>query len=256
MYQAPKTPLSIAGVLDNGFSLFRAALPGTFLIGFVAALAIAPFSTFVSEQIIRGNGPGALALLAWLVTVVVQLVAWGAVLTRIDGVARGEPSPLGEALGLGWRRGPSLFGMGLLASIAIVVGLFLLLVPGIYVMVVFLLGPICAIVERKGPIASLKSSAALIRGHWWRSAGVVSVAAIIGLVVYVVLGLIGGVVGATNQSAALTTGRLPWYVQYVVTPLASGIFMPLYSLVMALYYDLKLRREGLDISQRIATAET
>jgi hypothetical protein len=255
MYEAPKTPLSIAGVLDNGFALFRAALPGTFLIGFVAALVIAPFNTVVSEEIIRSGRPGGFALVAWLLTVVVQLVAWGAVVTRIDGVARGQPVALGAALRIGWRRGPALFGMSVLASIAIGIGFLLLLVPGCYLMIVFLFGPVCAIVERKGPIASLKASAALVRGHWWRSAGVVTVAAIIGLVVYFVLVLIGAVVGATNPGAVLTTGRMPWYVQYVATPLVTGIVMPLYALVMALYYDLKLRREGLDISERIAAAE-
>jgi len=50
--------------------------------------------------------------------------------------------------------------------------------------------------------------------------------------------------------------QLPWQIDFIVTPLISGVLTPLfYALLMAVYADSKLRNEGADIAERIAAAE-
>jgi membrane protein implicated in regulation of membrane protease activity len=118
-------------------------------------------------------------------------------------------------------------------------------------------GPQITVLERLGPFAGLSRSRQLVRGHWWRTAALVTVIAIIISVIYVILGIVAGIIVAFNPDQVLEAGALPWYVDFVVNPLLSGVTTPLaYSLFIATYYDLRNRHEGGDIAERIAAAAT
>jgi hypothetical protein len=113
-------------------------------------------------------------------------------------------------------------------------------------------GPYAAVIDRRGPIDSLGYSWRLVRGHWWRTAALVTIVGIILMVFYVILGVIVGVAVVMNAEQ-LAEGTMPWYIDFVLSPLLSGVVTPFgYSLFLAMYYDLKLRHEGSDIAERIA----
>jgi hypothetical protein len=254
MYEAPKTPMPVGGVLDNGFSLFKAALKATFPIALAAALLTAPIGGAYSTAVANGTG-GGWVLIGALAAMVIELVAWGAIIARIHAIARGETLRLGDALGIGLRRGPAFLLTGLLFGLAVAAGFLLLIVPGIYLTITLMFAMIAVVVEQTGPLASLKYSADLVRGNWWRTAVLATVIALIASVLYFLVGIVVGAVAASNPQAVIATGALPWYFEYIVAPLMSGVLVPLgYSLFMALYFDLKLRREGGDIAERIAAA--
>lgn len=248
-------PQSIGGVLDTGFKLFTASLKHVFLLAAGAALAYAPFAVMARRAAVQ---PGEVSIgvifLTGVVLGIVMLVVWGAILVRLNGVAHERVVPIGEAFSIGLRRAPALLVASLVYSLAVGIGTFLILIPGLIIMVYWLFGPIATVTESRGPIASLGYSFELVRGHWWRTAGLLTIIGILALVLYFVVGVVAGLAVATNIEQ-IAAGQMPWYVDFIVGPLLSGIASPLlYSLVLATFYDLKLRHEGGDLAERIAAA--
>ena len=60
--------------------------------------------------------------------------------------------------------------MAILYGLAIVVGLILLVIPGIILSISLCLAFYLVALENKGAVDSLKSSHALVKGYWWRTA--------------------------------------------------------------------------------------
>lgn len=257
MYQRATAPQSIGGVLDSGFRLFKACFKDTFALAFLAGLAAAPFGVLGQQLAESGPGVGAgLALFAAVIVFIcVALVLSATIFTRVDAVANNVDLPVGAALSYGARRAPALFVASLLYGLAVGGGLILLIVPGIIFGVWLIFGPQIAIIEKLGPVASLSRSRRLVRGHWWRTAALLTVVSIIIFVLYMILGIIAGVVVAMNAEDIAATGALPWYVDFVLNPLLSAVTTPFaYSMFIATFYDLKNRHEGGDIAERIAAA--
>jgi hypothetical protein len=254
MYQAPTAPQSIGGVLDNGFKLFRESFLQVFFLAVAMSLVSAPINYAAPYLLQNGRTPNVVATIvgAGLLVALIASIVVGAIVARIDGVARGEPVSLGDALSIGVNRLPAFIVSWILAALVVSLGLILLIVPGLILAIWFLFGPYAVIVERVGPLQSLGYSRALVRGHWWRTAAIVTIVGIILGVVYTVLGLVATISIVTNPEAA-SAGQLPWYVQFVVSPLLGGVAGPFgYSMLLAIYYDLKLRHEGADLAARIA----
>jgi hypothetical protein len=134
------------------------------------------------------------------------------------------------------------------------VAILLFIVPGSVIAVWLFFGPYAAIIDRLGPLTSLRYSRAITRGHWWRTTALVTIIAIILMVVYMVVA-IAATISAIANPEAIAAGQTPWYIQFVISPLLSAVGVPLsYSMFLAIYYDLKLRREGGDLAARIAAA--
>lgn len=254
MYETAREPLSIGGVLDSGFGLFRACLSSTYALALLSALAYAPLSravTYVRTAVPTSDVAVGIAL-GFLVYVVLELIVFGALVDRIGGVAGGRPTGFGESLGVGWRRGAALFGASLCYGFCVVIGFVLLLIPGLWVSIAFLFCFYAVILDGKGAIASLRYSQDLVRGHWWRTAAIVTVIFIIFSVAYVLVGTLTGVALIFDPESLLEQAQLPWYVDFVLLPLVQAVMIPfMYSMLMAVYFDLKLRHEGGDLAARI-----
>jgi hypothetical protein len=276
MYQAPNAPLSIGGVLDSGFTLFRECFTQVFLFAFATSLITAPAS-YLAPFIQTGTfSPGLIGGLigGGFVLALLTMILTSAMIVRVDAVARGEFVSVTNALALGARRTPSAFLSSLLMVIAIaavpllfaaaglaagvslpvvaVLGTLLIFVPGSIIAIWLIFGPYAAIVDRLGPFTSLRYSRAITRGHWWRTTALITVIAIILIVIYMVIAIVAGV-AAIGDPEAIAAGQSPWWLQFVVSPVLSAVAVPLsYSLFMAIFYDLKLRHEGGDLAARIA----
>ena len=256
MYQQQTAPQTIGGVLDGGFKLFGASFTKVFWLAGLAALASAPIN-FVQPYLQgRATPPsgGVIALIACgvLAGLIVAVVLYGALIARIDSVAHAAPLSVGESLAVGARRLIALVVAFLLAGLVTLVGLILLVIPGLIVMLWFVFAANAVIVERLGPIEALTYSRTLVYGHWWRTAALLTIVAIILMVVYVVLVLVVGVLVFTSPDT-LATGQAPWYVQFVAGPVLAMFAAPLtYALMLSIYYDLKARLEGGDLAARIA----
>jgi len=128
-------------------------------------------------------------------------------------------------------------GSALLVFIAIIalIGRLVLFMPAIYI-------------DRQGPLASLRLSWRLTKGHFWRATGILTTAMIMMMVLYFALALLSYVGGYLTHYGPVD--------RFVIAPLLlMMIYMVIYPLAAALwvamYNDFKLRREGGDLAARV-----
>lgn len=259
MYQPSTAPQAVGGILDSGFALFRDSVKDTFALALLSGLLAAPFSRLAQNTATADVtfGSATTQLLISLASMAVTLFFYAAIIARIGSIRNGRHMLLGDALGVAVNRFPAMFGGFVLFMLALVVGFLLLVIPGLYLMIALGFVFFAAVLERKGAVESLLYSHNLVRGHWWRTALLVVTIGVVAVVLYLVLGLIVGIVLAMSGGAVdLAEGNLPWYVDFVVNPLLSSVVVPLTcALFIEVYADLRLRREGGDFEQSIASAE-
>ncbi len=211
----------------------------------------------------------------WLSYFAVLILTFGlynALVVQIDGFATAKPRSVGESIAVGVR----LLPCSLLLYLALVVGLTLgvlcvALVAGIlgamhasvmvqgvlavafaafliYVSGRLFLAYIALIVERVAVFKSFGISWALIKNQWWRTATVYTVAIIMVLVFYLLVAalnaLIFSLLRGSNGTATLVSQLFSIAVGSVLVP-----FFP--AVLLAIYYDLTLRRDGADLSDRV-----
>lgn len=257
----PTQPQSIGGVLDTTFQLYKASLVRVIPLCVLLVIASSPTSIYLLMNTPDATDPlGAFTAmrslnywLAYGVGIIASLWVIAAVYLKVDAIGAGGDLSVASALQKGLSRVPHLFLMMILFFIAVTIGCVLLLVPGLILMVSLMLCFNLALFEGKGPVDSLTGSHRLVWGNWWRTAGILTVGFIIVMVIYMVAALLIGVVlpfvGLGDAEdiflVTLVTGM-------IVGGLMSLLVTPFYvGLVIAVYWDLKLRKEGGDLAARV-----
>ncbi len=94
-------------------------------------------------------------------------------------------------LSLLWHPRPfwKFLGTSILASLAIIIGFVLLVVPGIIAMVLFMFSTFIVIDKGLGPIEAMKESMRITAGHRWPLLGLIVVLSLIGMVGALALGV-------------------------------------------------------------------
>ncbi|HEX4050901.1 MAG TPA: hypothetical protein VHY19_08505 [Steroidobacteraceae bacterium] len=279
MYTRPTAPRSIGGVLDDAVRLYRASfshcwplsLSGAVLASIVAVwqtrqIAALPLAALGTGGTSNASLAAMMTLMArmsrmehspilWLtyvLTTVVWLVFPAAIMRRQDAVADGRADSFGEALGYVLRHLPTIIIAGIVFSLAVGVGLLLLVVPCIWLWGYLQLWLVAAATEDLGPFAALGRSWKLIERHWWRTSATVTVAWIIVLVI----GLVSGVV--TGIAAVLFRGDLALVLaaSQLLSALLNIFTMPMWTVAMvAIFRDLKMRRDGGDLAARVSSLQ-
>ena len=264
MYVRPASPLPIGGVLDDAIKLYRASFRACWPVAAAVAVITAVSMVYLTLHLLGSvvfnprapmqaftaySQPG--VFLAYVTDATVRLAAYGAMLIYQDALTDGDGAPsMQEALGLMLGRLVS----GVLASIAwwvvIMVGFALLLVPGIYFMGALCLWPACLFIGKAGPLQSLRQSRELVRGHWWRTSTILTVALIL---IFALSSLAGMVLGALFGFGAFRRDLVEWQLSLqAISALVSVFTLPAMPAVwVAIYRDLKLRREGSDLAARL-----
>ena len=101
----------------------------------------------------------------------------------------------------------------------------------------------------QGPLGALRQSARLMWGNWWRIAVVYVVGAAVVIVVSVLLGaLIAAIVSSLGAGIPVMTS-----VFAEVANVLGAVTAPFVgALLLATFADLRVRKEGTDLKQRIA----
>lgn len=141
-----------------------------------------------------------------------------------------------------------LLGLTIVYTLIVVVGLILLIIPGIWLYVLFALATPALVLERGRIGTSLGRSRLLVRGSWWRTFGILLLAAIIAAIISMIIALpfdlLGG--GAGLGGSAMTTGGI--WLSALGGVVAGAITYPFSAGVTALLYiDQRMRKEGMDI---------
>src|SRR5215469_8992049 len=269
----PQRQLSVGEVLDLTFRIYR--------LTFVKCLAFATCGVFAGQlagiyALIRGRnlaqgGADPAAMLAlmqdqtvvalYFIGIVLTAMFYAAMLLRqraiiADGTVGGE---LTAAL----RRTPPLIGLGLLVGLAlsacflvalatlgtlprllIIAALVVLGVVVSYGVVAISCAQTILLVEDAGPAASLARSWRLTTGSFWRLSIIYTVALII--LIAAVAGFLAGVLA--HGDLAMVTAFAE-----VIGIVLGALATPFYgALALAVLADLKVRKEGADLAQRIS----
>ncbi|WP_199433895.1 hypothetical protein [Qaidamihabitans albus] len=184
---------------------------------------------------------------AALITVLTQTFLAG-FLTVVAGKAvLGQSISAGEAWTELKPRLLPLFGLTLVVTLAVMVGLFLCILPGIWVYVLLALATPALLLERGRVGGALRRSRELVRGAWWRVFGVLILATIIAIVISLVIQIPFGAFGGTfSMDTGMSVGDL--LIVRIGEAIAQTITVPFVALVTALLYiDQRMRKEGLDL---------
>jgi hypothetical protein len=253
----PGPRFTVGGVLSRTLRVWWAHL-GAFtvmsLVVFAPMLAaVGLVSWDVLQRARAGAAPetaagwaslAAVALAGGGATLALSVVQMGAVTYGTIRWLHGERAPLGPMVRAGFRRGLPVVGTGFLLWLGTMVGMILLVVPGIMFLVAASLAVPSAVVEQPGVTGAIRRSFALTRGYRWPLFAA-------GLVILVVQWLLSA---ALQVASMLLVTVLPpaW-------ALGAGVFVGqlgnvLFSVVPVVavavcYHDLRLSKEGADTAE-------
>jgi hypothetical protein len=206
-----------------------AALPSVFIFGDMRGNLTTP------------NQVTAFAFSA-LITVVLNAISQAVILYAAFEDMRGRPINIAASLQVGFRRVLPVIGVGLLVGIGAGLGMVLLLVPGLILFTMWYVSTPSCVVERLGPVASMRRSAELTKGHRWKVFGMFILVAIIG-------GIGSGIVLGVMTAAGVTIGTVLNLIWAAVFGAYSAV------LVVVTYHDLRVDKEGVDTDQIAAVFE-
>ncbi len=187
-----------------------------------------------------------------LVGVVVFLVSTAACTNAVADAYQGSSPDWRASLRFAVRKSPSLAWLSLVLLVALVVALVLLIVPAIWLAVAWSVAVPVLLIEGRGGPGALRRSFALVRGRWWPVAGALLVgfllAGVLGGIVQGLLGFLPALLFDDNLAVtAVATAVGAIVSSLITTPFQAAI-------VTLLYFDLRVRKEGLDLEGLISRA--
>jgi len=270
-FYPPARPLSVGEVLDLVFQIFKATLVRGLPYGICAVVAqqlpnvYALASGVTVRQALSAGQPIGIALFA--VGVLLALVAWSALLLQQRAIIEQRPTSIKSELGEALRRLPSFFVATLLFLVVVGSGAAVIMVVppqyrtgvripveilSVYLAVLLSCTWPAVLFADQGPLGALRQSARLVWGNWWRIAVVYVVGAAVVIVVSVLLGaLIAAIVSSLGAGIPVMTSVFAEVANVLgaVTATFAG------ALLLAVFADLRVRKEGTDLKQRIAGLE-
>ena len=262
-YVRPTQPSSIARVLADGFSLYRASIRSLYVPVFWIALVVGliHWGQIPYQSIGEGVSLGVGHWLRQLASLVASIYMYGVIIAIVHYIASGAPRDVRSPIAIATRRFPALLAVFLLCGLAIFIGpvlltllllllglllgthvvfagLLLVLVPMIFLAVALFASSIVAVAEGHGPIDSMRESYAMVRGHWWPTFAVIAIATAISTAISF----------ATNGIALSLTDLFDSIA--VSNAVSTLIYAALWSVIAPLsgclmygaYRDLRLRR--------------
>jgi hypothetical protein len=252
--QAPMLrPLNVGEILDRSFSLYRSQFGPMLGTALTLYLPLAVLWVILGVAGASGSdaalaGGGMLALLIGPMMLVGFVLALAALTYQASRAYMGHPATVGEAMRHGFARFFPLALAMILTGLAIMLGLFGLLIGALIVYVLLFAVVPAVVIERRGPLSALQRSAELAEGDWWRICAVVVVAALIATLPSTALEFVMASTG--NARDPLFTGLVG-----ALSALVNALTYPFsVAATVILYYDRRVRAEGLDVELMAATA--
>ncbi len=231
-------PVSVGSLLSRIFSVWGRSLPRLVGHGLLMTLPVTVvvlagvLGIFVVGE--RGGDPNvALAIVVGVVALALGVTLAAAQLAGATYCAfqtlADRPFRFGHMVSVGFARVLPVIAVSLLAGLPVALGFALALVPGLFLACGLAAVVPLVVVERLGPVAAMRRSWALTRGHRWTilATAAVMVPAVLGVLV---VGLIFELVPLLGMFAALAID------------VAAGALFMLWP--AAVYHDLRVEKEG------------
>jgi hypothetical protein len=180
-----------------------------------------------------------------LLSMFVYLLTTAACFKAIGHAYLGGRTTWQDSLGFGARRLHSVLWVSILQFLAVLGGFILLFVGSIWLAIAFSLALPALLLEDKRGTAALGRSYNLIKGRWWRTFGLLLAGYTLA---QVIAGLAQGAlelgifvaVGDESVLGVILSGLAALVGLVITTPFIAA-------LTVVLYFDLRVRKEGLDI---------
>ncbi len=223
---------SVSQLLEMTTQLFRLTVLKCLPFGMVAVLCaeVPNFYWIASGHTLEHGFPTdsrywALSLLAGAVS----LYIFSAMMLRQRAFAAGAAVNVGAELAEAARRLPVLLPSWLLMQLSLFVGFMLLIVPGVFLLVCYLVLLPVVLFEPHNPISALVRCVALVRPHWWKVLATLVIALLAVLVCMLV------VAALLNILAAMLAGQGPAFEAIVAAgTIAIGAVVVVFMSALAL----------------------
>ena len=160
----------------------------------------------VIEGLLSLAGGWVVAIVGALVSIVAAFLVQAALVKAAQDIRDGRADlTIGQTISAAWEVIGPVAGASILAGIAIVVGLFLLIVPGLFLITIWAVIVPAIVIERVGAMSSFGRSRNLVRGNGWNVFGILVITFLILLGVELVIGLILSPLNSTALSNAIST---------------------------------------------------
>jgi len=252
MFTLPNEPQTIGQTLDTGFKLYFQAFKHVLLLSLIMNSMWLLISLFIGPiepgEEILGNQIGILIAL-----VIIILVAYNvlqvAIMDRIHHFTQGSLNTIGESLATGKRLFLTMLGASLLYGLVSGIGMLLLIIPGIVLAIYMVLYSASIVIEGSGPLQSLQRSMDLVKQNWWRCMLILTVVGTVYMILYTVI------IFAISISLAMSSpediNQYAFFFDLIGAVIGTILTPLLFSMVLVIFNDLKVRREGGDLEARI-----
>jgi Membrane domain of glycerophosphoryl diester phosphodiesterase len=191
---------------------------------------------------------------SWIIALILEFIGQGVILYGAFQAVHGHPVVIGAAFRRWLSRFWAIIGISILVFLGLAIGFALLIIPGVIMALRWAVTlPVC-MVEGKGPLASMRRSAELTKGHRWKLFGIgvliYVVAITTALVRVLVVGLLAGSGILGGLGLSVPGGII---ITAIISLILSAIVIAYFNVVAAtIYHDLRGAKEGVDTEQ-IAT---
>jgi hypothetical protein len=264
-------PQTIGKVLDDGFKFYVRNLVKILPLSFLAVVTpVIVVILFLGVDTYFGLSSGQLDPattdfgglfasfgISMVLAMFLAVIFYAALFYKLTAAAQDRAMGVGASLGLGLRAAIPLLITNLIFFAIVMLGTILLIIPGIIVMVFLCLYMPAYTMDNAGIIGSLKKSYNLVVGNWWRTLLILSIPTIIMIAFFAGIGVV--IAALVGFSVVQGEGDfLQYQITVEVVQYAVNVFLaPLFpALMIILYHDLKLRKEGADLDAKIAGTPT
>ena len=259
-------PRSATEIIDLAVRLLRRHFVGFFTVALVGLIPNLVVQLLLRTTMMDGDPTtvvsrlGSITRITTPVSIVFGSLMIGSLLAYGDDALRTGTADVARAVSRGAARLATTIGVSILSTLASLIGLALLVVPGVYVSLRLATAMPAAVVEGDGVIAALRRAWARGDGHALHTLRTLLLLFLILLVMFVAIGIVDAVGAALlggfrSGNAGGVRGFV--VISQVLTTLASGVIYPLLTNVLLLLtYDLRVRREGYDVEAMAAALGT
>lgn len=245
---------TIAGVIDRMVIVISGQ--GWLLLGLAALFGGLPrFATFVmtmsavkSAGLTGVRGAGALALFSmpnyWIsvaISWLFGLLASASMTTVAVAAIERRPVSLGESIVRAMTKLLPLFLLSIVWALGVGLGFVLLLVPGIMLIIAWMVAWPAVIIEDAGPLDALGRSAYLTKGARWPIFAIL-------LIVGVASAVVSGVTGTSSSAILRNAASSDLPILPMVVTVVLGTVVQLFSVALssAMYTELRDWKDGSD----------
>lgn len=229
---------SLGGVFDATFRVLGKNLIPLILLG---AVILVP-TTFLSDWMLSKFGEFSLTVLgaSMLLSLFSYTLLQAALICAVFHTLRGDEQSLADTMAQTSRALPFAILASLAYTLVLSIGLVLLIIPGIFLLLVFWLAVPVAAIERVYPLKAMARSAELTKGYRGKLFGLFVIYVVASLVVGAIVGGLSFaidpklVVGPT--STLTNPGNWVNWIAYLISSVT----------VAVTYYDLRLLKEDMD----------